>query len=338
MSRILLAQPDASGLLSGGYLYNARMAREGAWDVRSLAFQDLDGALERVDHDLVIADSIWLTEASFAAFLRLAARGIRVAVMMHSFPSMIAAADGGHAALTRPSIVEIDLLERVGLTLVPGPHYAELLHGSKTDVHVLEPGIDDSWRVPPRRREGRCSLVSVGAVTPRKGFRDVLEALQGRTRDDWCWTVVGSLEANPAYAKAFVELARTFDRVDIAGQRTPDEVRAIVGAADVLVMPSYDENQPLVLMEATAASVPSVAYAAGGTPGMITHESEGLVGPIGDVAELARNLTRLIEDEEERWRLAEACWKRQRRIPSWQTAARGARTILEGVLMRDGET
>jgi glycosyltransferase involved in cell wall biosynthesis len=222
----------------------------------------------------------------------------------------------------------------VGRVLVPGPHYADLLGGSKIEVQVVEAGIEDAWRVPPRPRGDRCSLVSVGAVTPRKGFRDVLEALRGRTEDDWRWTVVGSLDAHPAYAKAFVELAETMPAVTIAGQRSPDEVRAIVTAADVLVMPSYDENQPLVLLEATAASVPSVAYAAGGAPSMVAHESEGLVGPIGDVGQLARNLGRLIEDEEERRRMADACWKRQASIPSWQTAARRARATLEELLAR----
>ena len=102
-------------------------------------------------------------------------------------------------------------------------------------------------------------------------------------------------------------------------------------------MPSYDENQPLVLLEATAASVPAVAYAAGGTPNMITHGTEGLVGPVGDIDQLARNLSRLIDDEEERRHMAEACWKRQEQIPSWRTAAQHAGATLEEVLERTAE-
>ena len=76
-------------------------------------------------------------------------------------------------------------------------------------------------------------------------------------------------------------------------------------------MPSYDENQPLVLLEAMAAVVPAVAYAAGrGTPP--SPRRTRLVGPIGDRARLAVNPARLIDDEEERQRLARACWKRQK--------------------------
>jgi glycosyltransferase involved in cell wall biosynthesis len=332
MSRILLVQPDAGGHLSGGYLYNAEMAAHGAWDLLSVAFPDLETALAPLDHDLVIADSIWLTEASFAPFVRLGARGVRVAVMMHSFPSMIAAAERGQGVRERPTSLEIDLLQRAGLVLTPGPHYASLLDAAETQVLVIEPGIEDTWRVAPRPRGGRCSLVSVGAVTPRKGFRDALEALQRRREDDWRWTVVGSLDAHPVYARALVERAETLEHVHIAGQRPPDEVRAIVTGADVLLMPSYDENQPLVVLEAMAASVPPIAYAAGAIASMVTHGSEGLVGPIGDVAELARNLSRLIDDEGERHRMARACWQRQRAIPSWATAAGHARVALEAIL------
>jgi hypothetical protein len=178
-------------------LYNSEMAAHGAWDLLSVTFANLDRVLEQLDHDLVIADSIWLTEASLAPFVRLGARGVRVAVMMHSFPSMIAAAERGQEAPERPTSLEIDLLERAGLVLAPGPHYARLLDAAETQVLVIEPGIEDTWRMPPRPRGGRCSLVSVGAVTPRKGFRDALEALQRRTEDDWRWTVVGSLDAHP---------------------------------------------------------------------------------------------------------------------------------------------
>jgi glycosyltransferase involved in cell wall biosynthesis len=332
MSRILLVQPDAGGRLSGGYLYNSEMAAHGAWDLLSVTFANLDRVLEQLDHDLVIADSIWLTETSLAPFLRLGARGVRVAVVMHSFPSMIAAAEAGEGVRERPTSLEIGLLERAGLVLTPGPHYASFLDAAKMQVVVIEPGIKDAWRVPPRPRRGRCSLVSVGAVTPRKGFRDALEALERRTEDDWRWTVLGSLDAHPAYARALVDHAKTLEHVHFAGQKSPDEVRAVVASADVLVMPSYDENQPLVVLEAMAASVPPVAYAAGAIASMVTNGSEGLVGPIGNVAELARNLSRLIDDEGERHRMARACWQRQQAIPSWATAGEHARVILEAVL------
>jgi glycosyltransferase involved in cell wall biosynthesis len=330
MSRVLLVQPRPGERISGGYLYNSLMARHGAWELCSLDADELAARLPQLEADLLVADSIWLTEQTFGPFLDAAARGRRVGVMMHSFPSMIAAAEGEQPPRSRPTPFEIEALERAGLVIAPGRHYADMLAGRKVEVAIFSPGVEDEWRRPPRRRQGPCRLVAVGAVTPRKGYLDVLEALRPRAHDPgFHFTVAGSLSADPRYAGAVVEAARGFAGVTLLGQVAPEGARAAVLASDVLVMPSYDENQPLVLLEAMAASVPAVAYAAGATAHMIEHEKEGLVCPIGDRAALAQNLGRLIDDEPARERMAHACWERQRELPTWAASARNARAYLD---------
>jgi len=333
MSRILLVQPDAAGRISGGFRYNAEMSANGAWDLLDVSAGDLGRELDRVDGDLVVADGIWLTERTFAPFLRLMDRGVRVAVLLHSYPSMIAAAESGAPPPVSPSPFELETLGRVGRVILPGLHYAASLEGSRAEVHVFEPGVADGWRTLPRPRRGPCSIVSVGAVTPRKGFVDVAEVLRRRvTRGDWRWTVAGSLDVDAAYAQSLVRSIGDLPGVTLMGQQAPDEVRRVVTAADVLVMPSYDENQPLVLLEAQAASVPTIAYAAGATARIVQHGLTGWVGPVGDRSRLAVHLDRLLGDEPERYRMAEACWERQKRLPSWASAAKHARAELERAL------
>ncbi|WP_428267411.1 glycosyltransferase family 4 protein [Haliangium sp.] len=330
MTRVLLVQPDAGGRISGGYLYNRQMAEHGAWELLDVAPDDLAARLDGVDHEVVLADSIWLREPTAAPFLALARRGTRVGVMMHSFPSMIATAESGAGVRAEPTAFELTTLEALGTVVVPGRHYADMLAGRAVRVLTASPGIDDAWRAPPRRRTGtRCELVSVGAVTPRKGFMDVVEVLARRPRhDDYRWTIVGSLDVDSDYARAVNEQAHALGSVVLAGQRPPAVTRALVHGADVLVMPSYDENQPLVLLEAIAASVPSVAYAAGAAVHMLDHGRAGLVGPIGDKDALAAHLERLIGDEAERYRMAQTCWEMQQTLPSWATAAQQARALL----------
>jgi glycosyltransferase involved in cell wall biosynthesis len=327
----VLVQPDSGGRVSGGYLYNGKMAEHGAWDLLNLPAGDLAGRLDHGQHGLVLADSLWLTEQGIKPFSRLRARGVAVGVVLHSFPSMIAAAESGLGVRGEPTPFEFEVLEQFGNVIAPGRHYADLLAG-RADVHVLEPGIDDEWRTPPRRRGERCALVSVGAVTQRKGFLDVVQVLEERSRrDDYQWTVVGSLDVDVEYARKVRERAERLGTVVFAGQRSPDETRAIVQRADILVMPSYDENQPLVLLEAMAASVPSVAYAAGAAARMLGDGKAGFVGPVGDRKKLALHLERLMGHEAERHRMAKHCWKRQEKIPSWVTAAQHAKDVLSRV-------
>jgi glycosyltransferase involved in cell wall biosynthesis len=168
----------------------------------------------------------------------------------------------------------------------------------------------------------------VGSVTPRKGFLDVAAVLARRAERDYVWRVVGSLDADPDYAERLARMTRALTGVVLEGQKTPSEVQRIVRACDALVMPSYDENQPLVLVEAMAASVPAVAYSAGAARHMLEHRRQGFIVPIGDTQGLAEHINRLIDDEELRHALAVECWKRQSSIPDWPVAAQLATQAL----------
>jgi glycosyltransferase involved in cell wall biosynthesis len=328
MLRPLLVQPASGGRISGGFLYNARMAEHGLWELLDVAAPELPLRLAELPLERpILMDSIWLTPQAAPHFFALQERGARLGAMLHSFPSMIDATENHRAPPARPSSFEVEASERLEVVVVPGRHYQDLLRTTRAVVLSAEPGIDDAWRNPPRRRSGPCRLVSVGAVTPRKGFLDVLDALDG-VRSDYHWSIVGSLEADRAYAGSLQARARGRSNIQLCGQLTPEATRATVRQADLLLMPSYDENQPLVLLEAIAASVPAIAYAAGATRHMLEHEREGLIANIGDKLALATHLGRLLEDEPTRYRMATQCWERQRSLPSWQGAANSAGAAL----------
>jgi glycosyltransferase involved in cell wall biosynthesis len=76
--------------------------------------------------------------------------------------------------------------------------------------------------------------------------------------------------------------------------------RALVGALqsiDVLVVPSiWPENAPLVIQEAFLAGLPVVASRVGGIPEMISDGLNGMLFEPGDVADLWRNLSRLLDE------------------------------------------
>jgi glycosyltransferase involved in cell wall biosynthesis len=64
------------------------------------------------------------------------------------------------------------------------------------------------------------------------------------------------------------------------GQRT--DVPALMALADVLVLPSWTEALPVVVLEAIALGVPVVAYAVGDTPAVLGQTGGGLCVPAGD--------------------------------------------------------
>lgn len=329
MTSIVLVQPAAGGRISGGFLYNARMAECGSWQLVDATPGSLPELLRRLREPAVILmDSIWLTPAHAPLFLDARGRGNALGLMLHSFPSMIEATERGRQPPVRPTPFERDAIERLDVVVVPGRHYVSMLAGTRTPLVVAEPGIDDVWRSGPRRRSGPCRLVSVGAVTPRKGFLDVTDGLSRLGDHDYTWSIAGNCDVDPAYVALLREQTRELP-VDLCGQLDPAEVRSLVQQSDVLLMPSYDENQPLVLLESIAASVPAIAYAAGATRNMLEHGREGFVTEIGDKAGFGAHLQRLVADEPLRQRMANACWQRQSSLPSWATAAFRAKAALE---------
>jgi len=80
----------------------------------------------------------------------------------------------------------------------------------------------------------------------------------------------------------------------LPGFRT--DLDSLIGAADVVVLPSYTEGLPNVALEASAAGVPVVATAVGGTPEAVADGETGLLVPPGNPAALAERVNRLLSE------------------------------------------
>ncbi len=84
--------------------------------------------------------------------------------------------------------------------------------------------------------------------------------------------------------------------VDFLGWIGPEKVAEELQAAHVFALPSFVENSPLSLAEAQVVGTPVVASWAGGIPSRVKDEVSGLLFPPGDVATLAFQLRRVLED------------------------------------------
>ena len=70
----------------------------------------------------------------------------------------------------------------------------------------------------------------------------------------------------------------------------------IYSAADMLVIPSLEDNQPQTGLEAMACGIPVVAFEAGGIPEFVRHEQTGLLARLADSNDLAKQMIRLVND------------------------------------------
>lgn len=70
----------------------------------------------------------------------------------------------------------------------------------------------------------------------------------------------------------------------------------LLAGAEMLLLPSRVDSFGIVLLEAWAHRKPVVAADAGGIPGVVTHQQDGLLAPYGNVQALARAVKRLFDD------------------------------------------
>lgn len=93
------------------------------------------------------------------------------------------------------------------------------------------------------------------------------------------------------------QMAQPFgDVIEFLGERT--DVPDLLMAGDALVLPSWSEALPTVLIEAAAAGLPVVATAVGGVPEIVEHGRTGCLVACGDATALADQLARLLGDLE----------------------------------------
>ncbi|MBU6443690.1 MAG: glycosyltransferase family 4 protein [Alphaproteobacteria bacterium] len=144
-----------------------------------------------------------------------------------------------------------------------------------------------------------------GQHGPRKGTRELIGALN-RLKCDPSWSATmtgnGAIDQTREAAKS----AGIADRVTIPGWIPSSQFEALLDEADILVLPSHDENLPLSVVEAFARGIAVIATPVGALPDIIKDEQTGLLVPAGDVAALAAGIERLLHDDVLRARLGSA--------------------------------
>ncbi len=77
-----------------------------------------------------------------------------------------------------------------------------------------------------------------------------------------------------------------------------DDMHPLLAAADIVVLPSYREGTPRILIEAAAMGTPIVATDIAGCLGLVQDGVNGFLVPVQDATALAATLQRLIADRE----------------------------------------
>src|SRR3954447_4989852 len=169
-------------------------------------------------------------------------------------------------------------------------------HWSK--LHVVRCGLPLSElpkHAPPRRAK---SLIAVGRLSPEKGQAGLLEAFAEVSRDHDALQLVlvgDGPEAERLRAQAG-ELGIA-ERVRFAGRLSEQDTLRQIAAADILVLRTFMEGLPIVLMEAMAMGTAVIASRVAGIPELVEDDQNGLLFTPSNWDELASCIRRLVDDD-----------------------------------------
>jgi len=153
-------------------------------------------------------------------------------------------------------------------------------------IHVVHCGVDiDSTPSAPVPHQPR--FVCVGRLCEQKGQLLLIAAarcLRDRGRR-FELVLAGDGEMRPAIEAAIARDALG-ERVRITGWVDGARVRQELDAARALVLPSFAEGLPVVIMEAMARARPVISTFVAGIPELVIDRGTGWLVPAGDVAAL----------------------------------------------------
>jgi teichuronic acid biosynthesis glycosyltransferase TuaC len=166
-------------------------------------------------------------------------------------------------------------------------------------------------------------LVSVGHLSPRKGFHRVIASLPRviESCPDLRLAIIGGRGAerdNSLDLHALVERLSLRDRVLFVGAKPSDSVALWLGAADIFVLASDFEGCPNVILEAMACGRPIVATKVGDVERMVPTFAGILVDDPEDIAALAGCLLAALTRDWNNRRIREYV-----STQSWDYVARG---------------
>jgi glycosyltransferase involved in cell wall biosynthesis len=171
---------------------------------------------------------------------------------------------------------ESTLFKNKPVTYLPNPIDTNIY--KPLEKKIARDFLDLSYHAP---------IVLFGAMYPihdiNKGFHELAEALGSVTTKHTEFMIFGAGQPlnDPALKLPAHYMGRLHDDISL---------RIVYSVADVMVVPSRQENLSNVIMESLACGTPVVAFNIGGNPDMIEHQQNGYLAEPFDPADLGRGI------------------------------------------------
>jgi glycosyltransferase involved in cell wall biosynthesis len=336
---IVFAYPGDLATPTGGYIYDAKIIAglreiganittlslgEGfpypSTDTRQMATQRLTNAAENTT---LIVDGLALGALPEAA-QTIAERGRLIALVHHPLALETGMSEQDATNFKASETLALSFAHQV---IVTSPTTAKILvddYGvAQNRLHVALPGVEPA--VFSQGSKGKTTqLLSVAAISQRKGFDVLIAALATLKSLDWHLTIAGDLTRAPdVTAKLLQQIthAGLNERITFLGTIPQTQIASLYTNSDIFVLASRYEGYGMAYAEALAHGLPIIGTTGGAIPDVVPQNA-GILVPPNTVEPLAQALRLLIQDKTTRTAFAQGARQAAEKLPRWSDAVK----------------
>lgn len=167
---------------------------------------------------------------------------------------------------------------------------------------VRHPTSFPAESTPARNSSEPFRMLYIGRAERRKGIYELAASCAGLPEEDWSLTIVaGDTRTGPAETsmRAMLELATMGDdRIELRDSVPHEQIPALIGEHDAVVVPSRWECWPNTALEALAHNRPVLAAPVGGLVDLVIDGETGMLSQSNDVESIREMIVRACRERE----------------------------------------
>jgi len=161
---------------------------------------------------------------------------------------------------------------------------------------VVPNAVDPKFFALESRPFHEYEILCVGFVCFRKNQNELISALDALAANTKLrLTFLGGLDRHDAYGQKFLDLIAQRSWCEYKGFADRAALRTALSSATAVVLPSLEDNCPMVVLEAMAGGVPVLAAKVGGVPDLIEDGVTGLFCDPASCVSMREGVRKLLE-------------------------------------------
>lgn len=194
--------------------------------------------------------------------------------------------------------LEAFTLPRSGGVICLTHHTEQAVRGLAKRTWVLPNAVDPAFFAVQPNRDDIPLLLCVGSICPWKNQNALIRALDSVAASGRLRLVFLGHAGDDAYGQEFRALLSSRPWCEHAGFADREALKGWLSRATLLVLPSLEENCPMVVLEAMAASLPVAAANVGGVPDLVRDGVTGLLFDPRDSESMGQAVGRLLRERD----------------------------------------